>query len=107
MPEGSQRIALLGVLAALGVAVAAVVARRGRRSAGEPRRAAGASASAEPAIAEPQEYTCTCGRAYRTSGAGRHRVYWPADASESDPVLGDECPECGARLPAEPEHTTA
>jgi hypothetical protein len=100
MPEGSQRIALLAVLAALGIAVAAVVARRGRRS------AVGRTEAPE-ASPEPQEYTCSCGRVYRTSGAGRHRVYWPAEAPESEPVLGDDCPECGARLPAEPEPTTA
>jgi hypothetical protein len=34
------------------------------------------------------------------TGVGRHRVYWPADAPDDQPVLGDECPECGEPLPA-------
>jgi hypothetical protein len=95
MSERSRRVALLGVLGALVVGVAGVLARRRLGS------------SSSPGAAEPQRYRCTCGREYRTSGMGRHRVYWPANASQSEPVLGDECPACGARLPAQPEQATA
>jgi hypothetical protein len=33
------------------------------------------------------------------SGTGRHQVFWPAEAPEDAPVLGDHCLECDAPLP--------
>jgi len=45
-------------------------------------------------------YRCRCGAEYRVSGVDRHRVYWPATASERDPVLDDRCTQCGTPLPA-------
>lgn len=50
---------------------------------------------------------CACGREYEVAGADRHRVYWPAGAPESEPVLGDACPACGAALPDDREAPTA
>jgi hypothetical protein len=44
-------------------------------------------------------YTCQCGAEYRVSGIDRHRIYWPADAPEGSPVLGDRCVQCGTALP--------
>ena len=78
--------------------------RGGRRTAGAGRRPSAPPASHPVAgsSAQPQSYTCSCGARYRTSGTGRHRVYWPADAPEDQPVLGERVPECGAALPAEP-----
>jgi hypothetical protein len=99
MSEGKRRLALLGVLAALTGALAATVARRRRGGAAAPWED-DARHSAEPD--EPRMVTCTCGTEYRMTGVGRHRVYWPADAPDDEPVLGDECPECGEPLPAEP-----
>jgi hypothetical protein len=95
MSEGKTRIALLGVLAALTAGLAATVARR-RRGGATPWGGGNAEGTAE----EPRMVTCTCGTAYRMTGVGRHRVYWPADAPDDQPVLGDECPECGEPLPA-------
>ena len=72
----------------------------GEQPAGETRAAngtAGAAKDAEPAARE--EWSCECGQEYRVSGAGRHRVYWLADADESDPVLSDTCPSCDRGLP--------
>jgi len=103
MSEGKTRLALLGVLAALTGALAASVARRRRAGATAPLE--GARSPAEPE--EPRMVTCTCGTEYRMTGVGRHRVYWPADAPDDDPVLGDECPECGEPLPAEPTGAAA
>jgi hypothetical protein len=97
MTPGRERAVLLGVLGAMVVAVAGALARR----------RLGSVASAEAVAEPPQTYTCQCGREYRTSGMGRHRVYWPANAPEGEPVLGDECPGCGARLPAQPERAVA
>jgi hypothetical protein len=91
------------VLAGLTAAVAGTLARRRRSRPAPPPT--GHRVASSPA--QPQRYTCECGREYRTSGAGRHRVYWPADARENEPVLGDACPECGAALPAEPEGAAA
>jgi len=47
-----------------------------------------------------QTHTCVCGTTYRLSGTDRHRVYWPADAPEDAPVLGDRCVECERPLPS-------
>ena len=102
MSEGKRRIALLGVLAALTAGLAATVARR-RRSDATPWEAPRTEEPPE----EPRMVTCTCGTEYRMTGSGRHRVYWPADAPDDQPVLGDECPQCGEPLPAEPADAAA
>ncbi|MFL5846033.1 MAG: hypothetical protein ACJ762_15200 [Solirubrobacteraceae bacterium] len=54
--------------------------------------------SAATAPGEP--WSCACGAAYRFTGEGRHRVFWPAEGSPADPVLGRACLRCGAELPA-------
>jgi hypothetical protein len=56
-----------------------------------------------PQARELEEYTGDCGRAFRTTGIGRHRVYWLADAPKGDPVLSDRCPSCDRPLPREEE----
>lgn len=38
-------------------------------------------------------FACQCGEEYRHRGEGRHRVFWPADATVSDPVMSDACPK--------------
>jgi hypothetical protein len=81
-----RRIALLAVAAGLAGAIGALAARRS-----PPQRQPGA---------EQETYRCQCGTAYRVSGTDRHRVYWLADAAESDPVLGTACVNCEAPLPA-------
>jgi hypothetical protein len=60
------------------------------------RRRAG---QADPAAPE-QRWTCACGAEYRVTGAGRHRVYWPADGSEREALMSSECPHCGRPLAA-------
>jgi hypothetical protein len=100
MSERTTRLALLGVLAALTAGVAASVARRRRPGVLPGDR------SVTDDRGEPRTFTCTCGEEYRTSGIGRHRVYWPIDAPDDEPVLGDECPQCGEPLPAEPTGAT-
>jgi hypothetical protein len=84
-----RRFSLIAVAAGLAAAIAAA----GRRLA--QRRGGGGTG-----IAVEDTYRCTCGKEYRVSGMDRHRVYWPAGAPESDPVLGDRCPNCDAPLPA-------
>lgn len=49
-------------------------------------------------------WSCSCGQALRTVGAGRHQVHWPADAAQDAPILEHRCPSCGKPLEAEPEH---
>jgi hypothetical protein len=89
MDGTTQRLALLGVLAGLAAAVSGVALRRRRR------------AGAAPGAPAPrQEFTCTCGRPYRMTGEGRHRVVWPREAPEGSPVLEDACPDCGTPFPA-------
>jgi hypothetical protein len=46
-----------------------------------------------------ETWTCSCGTLFRVTGAGRHRVLWPADAPQDEPVLDDHCPSCGSALP--------
>jgi hypothetical protein len=87
----ARRLGLLGVAAALAGALAAAGARRGRRE--------------DRSAAVETTYSCDCGAVYRVSGTDRHRVYWPAEASASDPVLGDRCIRCDAPLPV--GHDTA
>jgi hypothetical protein len=86
------------VLIAVAAGLAAAVAAAGRRLAQRrPETSTG--------IAVNDTYRCRCGTEYRVRGVDRHRVYWPAGASDSDPVLGDRCPDCDAPLPA--GHETA
>jgi hypothetical protein len=89
--DGARRAALLAVAAVLAAAVAAA-GRRLRRTGTFPGRDASDGA-------EEQTFTCRCGAEYRVSGADRHRVYWPVEASASDPVMDDQCVACGAPLP--------
>ncbi len=92
-----ERRAVLLVVSGTAVAagVGVVVARRVRGGGLGGRGSS--SASSEPL----PTYTCECGAAYRFSGAGRHRVFWAADAPESQPVLEDHCPACGRAWPEE------
>src|SRR3954447_8701378 len=46
------------------------------------------------------DWTCECGQAYRITGQGRHRVYWPAGAEAGEPVLDGACVNCERPLPA-------
>ena len=65
-----------------------------------PREDAGAPPSDSPATESVERaYTCECGTEYRTSGEGRHTVYWKADSSISDPVIDGKCIECEKPLP--------
>jgi hypothetical protein len=87
----AQRAGLIAVAVALAAALAAAGARLAGRSPGT-----GARGRDRPT---EQTYTCACGATYRVSGTDRHRVYWPAGASEDAAVLGDSCLECDAPLP--------
>jgi hypothetical protein len=82
--DSLRRLALLAVAAGLAAGIAAAGARMTQR-----RRSSSQTT-----------YRCRCGSKYRVSGTDRHRVYWAAGASESDPVLGDRCPNCDAPLPS-------
>ena len=94
--DAARRAGLLAVAIALSAAVAAAGARlAGRTPAGTLRRLRSATSDRST----ENTYTCRCGRTYRVSGTDRHRVYWPADAPEAAPVLGDRCVECDAGLP--------
>ena len=88
---------------ALGAALTAAGARLGGRDAGgalAPRLRRRAEAlRGRTQDAPEQTYTCDCGAEYRVSGTDRHRVYWPAGASEDAPVLGDHCVQCEAPFP--------
>jgi hypothetical protein len=46
-----------------------------------------------------ETWSCECGQVYRVSGAGRHRIYWPEGAPESEPLLTPECVNCERPLP--------
>ena len=81
--DSLRRAALLAVAAGLAAGIAAAGARMTQRR-----------------KASQSTYRCRCGSRYRVSGTDRHRVYWPAGAAESDPVLGDRCPNCDAPLPS-------
>jgi hypothetical protein len=59
------------------------------------------------AAPEPETYRCDCGQSFRVSGAGRHRVYWLADAAEDDPVLSQSCPACDRPLRRETDVAAA
>jgi hypothetical protein len=58
---------------------------------------AGRGRTASPAVQET--FTCECGQAYRVSGTGRHRLYWPEGAGERDALLTPECVSCERPLP--------
>jgi hypothetical protein len=90
-------VAAAATLVGAVVSVAAAIRRR--------RRAARAFEPAPPPAR--RSVVCACGREFEVAGVDRHRVYWPAGAPESEPVLGDDCPACGAPLPAEREAATA
>jgi hypothetical protein len=79
---------------AAGVLAAAAFALRGRLAAipAKLRRA-----DDRPGTAD---WTCECGQAYRVTGQGRHRVYWPAGADKADAVLDQQCVSCKRPLPA-------
>ena len=81
--------------AASGVAFALLRLRRG----GDRSAAARERGAPEP----QQEFRCECGQTFTVSGAGRHRVYWLADASPGDPVLSPACPSCERPLPRDPQ----
>jgi hypothetical protein len=89
--SGRRRGAAAIVTFGAAVAGAAWRAARRRAHAGDDARSAAA----------PATWTCACGQELRSSGAGRHRVYWAADAPESEPILGDRCPSCDLPLPGE------
>lgn len=100
MNRGSSDTARRAGLLAVAIGIAAAVAVAGARLGGR------TSAGTLPRLrrrtgdrATHQTYTCRCGATYRASGTDRHRVYWPADAPDAAPVLGDRCLECDARLP--------
>ena len=108
-PSASTSTRWLGRAAptvALAAIAAAAGARLARRSGGGTRaalrapldRVRGRAAAEGPA--PEQTYTCECGMEYRVSGIDRHRVYWPADAPEDAPVLGDRCVRCEKPLPS-------
>lgn len=85
------------LLAAAGAAAVASAAAAGalrlRR-----RRAAGGEQAAT------REYVCSaCGAQYTVAGTDRHRIYWPAGAPESQPLLEANCTSCGTPLPREHE----
>jgi len=84
----AERAGLIAVAVALAAGIAATAARLRNRSSASARRP------------RDQTYTCRCGTRYRVSGADRHRVYWPADAADGAPVMGDRCVRCDAPLPA-------
>jgi hypothetical protein len=91
--DSLRRLTLIAVAAGLAAAVAAAGSRLARRGKGT-------------GIAVEDSYRCRCGSEYRVSGVDRHRVYWPAGAPDSEPVLGDRCPNCDAPLPAGHEAAT-
>ena len=81
----------MALAAGLAAAIGTVRARSARR---------GQRPSERQATHEHETYHCRCGTGYRVSGTDRHRVYWLKDAATSDPVLGTECVDCHAPLPA-------
>lgn len=87
---------LLGTAAAAAVASAAAGGGLWLR-----RRRGGGGGADHPA---GREYACpTCGAAYMVAGTDRHRIYWPAGAPESEPLLEARCTRCGTPLPREHE----
>ena len=94
MKRGStsaKRAGLIAVAVALAAGIAGSAARLRNRS---PWRSLASGRRSRDTT-----YTCRCGTRYRVSGADRHRVYWPVDAPEGTPVMGDSCVQCDAPLP--------
>jgi hypothetical protein len=107
---GGRLAAALALVAALAAAGLRLAKRARPASASDPERSPAADREApSPAEAETAEttYTCDCGTEYRVAGTDRHRIYWPADAPESEPVLGDRCVSCDAPLPSTPQAPAA
>jgi hypothetical protein len=95
-----RRIVVPGLFAAAASAVAYALLRLRRD------RRAGPDGSAGGVAREHEQYHCACGQLFHVAGAGRHRVHWLPEASPGDPVLGGECPNCGAALPRESNAVT-
>jgi hypothetical protein len=91
------RTAALGASAGLAAAAAFAVRARTRRG----RAGEEATGDRQDHPAGIEEWQCSCGQRYRVSGAGRHRIFWLADAETADPVLSDRCPNCDETLPAQ------
>jgi hypothetical protein len=89
---------VLAVAAAAGIGGGAVALGRRRQTAtgAGTRRPARRFGRRDP---RPDTWTCACGTAFRVTGAGRHQVFWLADAPEDEPVMGDRCPSCDRALP--------
>jgi hypothetical protein len=98
MNGSSDTVRRAGLLAVAGGAAAAVVAA-GRRLAASRRAGAPGRPDRQDRTPDLPTHRCDCGAEYRVSGTDRHRVFWPVDAPEDAPVLGDDCVECGAPLP--------
>jgi hypothetical protein len=81
----------------------ALARRRGWNTVAQLRERAAAAAGARAAPAGAEQWTCACGTRFRLTGAGRHQVFWLADAAEDEPVLGDRCPSCDQPLPSRAE----
>jgi hypothetical protein len=86
-----RTVAIAGAATAAAAITAGLVAARRRRALG----------SHDPRT----EWACSCGQRYLVQGTDRHRVYWLSDTDLSDPLLGRECVNCGAPLPAGREST--
>lgn len=71
------------------------------------RQSAPAQTGRTPIVDPDQRYTCACGATYGTSGAGRHRVFWPIGKDPADAILEDHCPACERPWPAEETATVA
>jgi hypothetical protein len=72
---------------------------------------ASSTAMERPMTADPQvedsgarRWQCQCGQAYRISGEGRHRLYWPEGAGERDAVMDGCCVNCRRPLPGKHAH---
>lgn len=102
------------LLGALTVAIAGGGALFSKRRRGARARAEqptpvvpGPPSKAPAAEAVEATWSCACGQEFRVQGEDRHRVYWLADASVSDPVLDPNCPGCERPLPSEHEQREA
>ncbi len=105
-----RRPLLLGALAVAIAAGGTLLSRRRGRAAGVEQPAPvvpGPPSEAPVAKSVEEAWSCACGQEYRVQGEDRHRVYWLADASVSDPVLAPVCPSCDRPLPGEHEQREA
>ncbi len=111
---GAPRAAVAAAL----LAVAAVVAALLRRLKPPGSGGRGGAASTARPVTDPTAPPATrarehddaiecpgCGKGYRVSGAGRHRVIWPQGADERDALLDERCLECGHELAPEAANT--